>query len=645
MRQGPIKWLTLFFRRPSTVEFLARKGLTGLLLILALVCIFPINVSAKQVTIDVQQTQMFKASDCLECHSDIVPLAKYLNSVHGANSCTSCHTDVIDLEKHAEGEYKPLPVNCGRCHAREAEQYEKNVHKISYGFDCTTCHSVMHEQEPAKNFRLEVIKKCTECHENEEYVESGHDAAVLRGNPDSAVCSDCHGLHNTHRLHADLEKYPEEARAFYNKTCKRCHGDKKMMKRNNLTTEAVDTYEKTYHGKIQKLGYNTHVAGCADCHTHHNILPKKDPKSSVHPDNLIKNCGRCHDHANANFVQYKPHADYTDRKGNPLLFWTMFLMTGLLIGVFFVFWMHTALWWRKTYWENQRLRAKGIVVDPKVLEIENPGEYYTRFPMTARIMHVGLILVFLGLVLTGIPLKFSSAPWAQSMIRFLGGASVAGFIHRLMASVLILLFTIAVVMSFRFLFNKKNGATFFKRLTSPDSLFFRKKDWEDFRGMMRWFLDSGPMPKFDRWTYWEKFDFLAVFWGMAAIGLSGLMLWAPELAAKFLPGWVFNVAIIIHSDEAMLAAGFIFTVHFFNTHFIPTKFPMDTVIFTGRIQKYKFLEEKPLHYERLKKEGRLEKVKAENPDILTSLLSGGMGLVFIAMGVVSVVLIIIGLLS
>ena len=32
-----------------------------------------------------------------------------------------------------------------------------------------------------------------------------------------------------------------------------------------------------------------------------------------------------------------------------------------------------------------------------------------------------------------------------------------------------------------------------------------------------------------------------------------------------MPGWVINIALIIHSDEALLAAGFIFTFHFFNS--------------------------------------------------------------------------------
>jgi hypothetical protein len=45
--------------------------------------------------------------------------------------------------------------------------------------------------------------------------------------------------------------------------------------------------------------------------------------------------------------------------------------------------------------------------------------------------------------------------------------------------------------------------------------------------MLRWFLFRGAKPTFEQWTYWEKFDFPAVFWGMFAIGGSGLLLWLP----------------------------------------------------------------------------------------------------------------------
>ena len=105
-------------------------------------------------------------------------------------------------------------------------------------------------------------------------------------------------------------------------------------------------------------------------------------------------------------------------------------------------------------------------------------------------------------------------------------------------------------------------------------------------------MGKGPRPRFDRYTYWEKFDYWAVFWGMFIIGGSGLLLWFPFFFSSFLPGWIFNIATVIHGEEALLAVGFIFTIHFFNGHLRPEKFPMDPVIFTGRITEHEMLEER-----------------------------------------------------
>jgi len=85
-----------------------------------------------------------------------------------------------------------------------------------------------------------------------------------------------------------------------------------------------------------------------------------------------------------------------------------------------------------------------------------------------------------------------------------------------------------------------------------------------------------------------------------------LILWYPEMFTYVLPGWFINVASIIHSDEALLATGFIFTIHFFNTHFRPDRFPMDPVIFTGRMTLEEFKEDRPREYDQLVAEGRLD---------------------------------------
>ncbi len=53
--------------------------------------------------------------------------------------------------------------------------------------------------------------------------------------------------------------------------------------------------------------------------------------------------------------------------------------------------------------------------------------------------------------------------------------------------------------------------------------------------------------------------------------------------------------------------------HFFNANLRPEKFPMDPVIFTGRIDEEEFQRDHPAEYERLRDEGRLERLRADAP--------------------------------
>jgi hypothetical protein len=148
---------------------------------------------------------------------------------------------------------------------------------------------------------------------------------------------------------------------------------------------------------------------------------------------------------------------------------------------------------------------------------------------------------------------------------------------------------------------------------------------------------------FDRWTYWEKFDYWAVFWGMAVIGGSGFMLAFPELTASFLPGWVFNVAMLVHGEEAILAAVFLFTVHFFNNHFRPDKYPPpDIVMFTGSVPLEEFRREHALEYQRLRDSGQLEKHLVDAPSRPMTVGSRILGLVLIAIGLVLLTFVTIG---
>ena len=179
-----------------------------------------------------------------------------------------------------------------------------------------------------------------------------------------------------------------------------------------------------------------------------------------------------------------------------------------------------------------------------------------------------------------------------------------GVLHRLGAVTLLSIF----VMHLWDVRTRKraSGLSWLRFIQTDNSLVFTKQDLRDFLQSVRWFFGRGPRPAYGRFTYWEKFDYFAVFWGMLVIGSTGLLLWFPEVFTKVLPGWTVNVATILHSDEALLAVAFIFTVHFFNTHFRPDKFPMDPVIFTGRVSLEELKRDKPREYEDLAQRGDLE---------------------------------------
>jgi cytochrome b subunit of formate dehydrogenase len=239
-----------------------------------------------------------------------------------------------------------------------------------------------------------------------------------------------------------------------------------------------------------------------------------------------------------------------------------------------------------------------------------PGKrQFVRFTRLHRILHIGMIVSFMSLALTGLTLKFSYTGWAATLSHLLGGFETAGYIHRSAAVLMFGIFAVHLVDVYRL--KRREYGSWRALLLGPNTMLFTRKDFSDLAATLKWFIGLGPRPAYGCWTYWEKFDYFAVFWGIAIIGSTGLTLWFPVFFTRFLPGWFINVATIIHSDEALLATGFIFTVHFFNTHLRPEKFPMDITIFTGRMPLAELKRDKPLEYEALVASGKLEEKMAE----------------------------------
>jgi cytochrome b subunit of formate dehydrogenase len=269
------------------------------------------------------------------------------------------------------------------------------------------------------------------------------------------------------------------------------------------------------------------------------------------------------------------------------------------------------------------------------------GRYVSRFGRTDRLLHGFLMLSFLGLALTGLPLLFSHARWAPGLAAVFGGIRAAGVLHRIFAVILIAVFVIHVGRLLKRVILEKDYSIFW----GPSSLVPQPRDLRDLKDHFLWFVGRGERPLFERFTYWEKFDYWAVFWGMAIIGGSGLMLWFPEAFAWVVPGWVFNIALVVHGEEALLAVGFIFTIHFFNGHLRPEKFPMDMVIFTGSVSEQELRHERPAEYERLRRTGELDRLTVAPPRPSTWTLGRIVGTTAVTIGLVLVGFIIFALIS
>ncbi len=237
--------------------------------------------------------------------------------------------------------------------------------------------------------------------------------------------------------------------------------------------------------------------------------------------------------------------------------------------------------------------STATVHPPIALPAETQPVRYWRFNIWHRVSHLLLIVSIIGLVGTRFPLKFSDFVGARGIITLMGGVQGAGVIHRVSAIIL------GIGCAMNMLYVAYLVIVKHRPLLGPDSIVPRWKDITDLWQHLNYFAGRAARPRFDRYTYWEKFDYLAVFWGMAMIGGSGLILWFPTVAAQFLPGFIINLAYLAHSDEAMLAFGFLIVVHMFNTHLRPERFPLDRVMFSGTITAEEWARDHALEWERM----------------------------------------------
>ena len=223
-----------------------------------------------------------------------------------------------------------------------------------------------------------------------------------------------------------------------------------------------------------------------------------------------------------------------------------------------------------------------------------------RFNIIFRIQHVLMFSTFLILSFTGWGLKYAHDPEGLSSIwiRVWGGPDTAGLIHRI-AGVTMLLDFIWHVIYLIYLFATKQMTINTKTTVIP----LPKDIFDVIKNFMYFFGLSKEKAKFGKYSYAQKFDYWAVFWGMFIIGSSGYALAFPMqvsyLIPEFTTGWIWELLGLMHSDEALLAIVFILFWHFYNEHLKPEVFPMSWIWITGKISTENLKHHHPLEYELL----------------------------------------------
>lgn len=607
------------------------------------------------------------ASECHKAEAEQFPKGAHFEALKKgdplAPTCASCHGGhkILKVSDPKSPQHRLNSIFlCAKCHEKHESDtpsgYKPKLHIEAYlnsahgkaiaqsglvaAPTCSDCHSA-HAVHPVKDpespvSRHNVYQTCGRCHVGilNIYLKSIHGQKVTEGKEEAPVCTDCHTAHEIIQPDKVAFKLASGDR------CGKCHEDR------------IEHYRETFHGKALALG-RPNVAACYDCHGHHDIVPIKDPQSRLYGEKKLDTCRQCHPNATAKFTGYIAHADHTNRKLYPTLYWTFVFMTMIVVSTFMFFGAHTVLWLVRSIFVY--IKDRKAFREAKQACARDP-ETYVRFKPFDRFLHVLVMTSFLTLVATGMPLKFYYTDWAKALVTVIGGQEAAAQLHRLGAVVTFLYFALHIGSLIRR--GYVNRAQFKdpvkKKVTirqvigvvfGPDLPYPHLQDLKDWWAHQKWFFGRGPRPQFDKWTYWEKFDYMAVFWGVAVIGLSGLVMWFPEIFTRVLPGWIINLALIIHSDEALLAAGFIFAFHFFNVHFRPEKFPIDSVIFSGRISKTEMLHERKRWYDRLVASGTLDSIRNTDEWSQWRRVIHPLGFIAFGLGLILLVLIVYAMTS
>lgn len=530
-----------------------------------------------------------KRVDCAGCHED--ETAEYRASEHGrasddgvkeAASCIDCHGKAHAIlssgRTNSPTHYLQIPALCESCHAKPtvmalystrkeylAMDYSNSVHGLilqksgKHAAVCTDCHGVHAIQRGndarSSMFWQNIPETCAKCHREEVEVfrSSVHGKAVAEGMRDAPVCTDCHGEHNISGTeYAGSSVTP----AHIPETCGQCHGSARIASRYNINAGVLDTYLQSYHGLASKIG-GVEAANCASCHGYHDILPSTDPQSSIHPSNLPRTCGTCHQGIGTRLAagELRIHQAPGSAPGKARV---VNLVANIYVGLIVFVIGGMVIFTTLDYVHKIRAHLRQIKSHPRA---------ELRMSRNLRIQHTLLIITFVTLVYTGFAHKFPDTFWSWPFRILEDGSYWRGMIHRVAGWGFTALFLVHLLL----LMGTSRGRAYLRHLKPGVG------DAHDAWNLLRRNLGlGGPGPKARYYNFAEKAEYWALVWGSVIMIVTGIMLIFTNAVLRFLPAVWLEVAQVAHYYEAVLATLAILVWHLYWVMFDPHEYPMNT---------------------------------------------------------------------
>lgn len=242
------------------------------------------------------------------------------------------------------------------------------------------------------------------------------------------------------------------------------------------------------------------------------------------------------------------------------------------------------------------------------------AEIFIRMNLSERIQHIMIIITFLALIITGLPVLFYEIKFLKSIFYTEQSFHIRGVIHRIAAVLMIINLMWHLLYS---MFTSRGRKNFkekipkFIDIRDAFDIFWHNVGFTRFllrRGILKKFFSTHPYwlfnnpPKYGRYNFIEKFEYWAVAWGSLVMIVTGFFMWKVELSLSLFSLWIHDVLIVFHGYEAILAFLAVIIWHMYNVHLSPEVFPMNKAWINGKITGKELRILHPLEYQEILEE-------------------------------------------